>query len=283
VISNRIVAFVAFTFAISWVIWVAMVAGSISIETPVGFVLNIVAMAGPTIAALILAARAGAGTLQRLLDGFSFSRVSLRWLAVAFTLPLAMVAVAIAVSVLVFGAPTPIITVAVIGAIAVEYVRVFFFGGPLEEELGWRGYALPRLQVGLTAWRAALLLGLVWGLWHLPLYFVPGTGQQETAAASDVVFAFVAFVIWTMGLSVLFTWLFNETGGSVLVVMVLHASVNVGSFVPAAVGSTGAASFLYALLTWIVALLVAWRLGSEHLASRPRVVETDAADRAAPA
>jgi uncharacterized protein len=281
--SRRIVAFVALTFAISWVIWVAMVARSISIETPLGAVLNIVAMAGPTIAALVLAGRAGVGTLQRLLDGFSLRRVSLRWLAVAFTLPLAMIAVAIAVSVLVFGAPTPIITVAVIGAVAVEYVRVFLVGGPLEEELGWRGYALPRLQVGLTAWRAALLLGLVWGLWHLPLYFVPGTGQQETAAASDVVFAFVAFVIWTMGLSVLFTWLFNETGGSVLVVMVLHASVNVGSFVPAAVGSTGAASFLYAIVTWIVALIVVRRFGSTDLSSRPRAVETDAVDEATPA
>ena len=274
--------FVGLTFAISWAIWLAMVAGSISIGTPIGAALNIVAMAGPTIAALILAGRAGRATLQGLLEGFSLTRLSRRWLAVAFILPLAMVAMAIAISVLAFGASTPIITVAVIGAIAVEYVRVFVLGGP-QEELGWRGYALPRLQVGLSAWRAALLLGLVWGLWHLPLYFVPGTGQQETAAASGVVFAFVAFVIWTMGLSVLFTWLFNETRGSVLVVMVLHASVNVGSFVPAAIGSTGAASFLYAILTWIVALFVAWRFGSEHLATRPRMVETDAADKAAPA
>jgi hypothetical protein len=75
-----------------------------------------------------------------------------------------------------------------------------------------------------------------------------------------------------MGLSVLFTWLFNETGGSLVIAILFHVAVNLAAFVPAAVGSPGAASFLYPLITWIVALIVAARYGRENLASRPRVV-----------
>jgi uncharacterized protein len=269
--STQLEAFFALTFAISWLIWLLMVTGSISIETTTGLIINVVATAGPSIAALILALALGGGELQRLLGGFSLSRVSVRWVLIALLLPLGMIAAAIAVSVGAFGAPGPVITAAVLGTLAVEFVRVVFLGGPLEEELGWRGFALPRLQVRRSAFSASVLLGFIWGLWHIPMYFVQGTGQYETAAASGPVFAIVAFVIWTIGLSILFTWLFNQTGGSLIVVILFHASVNLGAFVPAAVGSTGAASFLYAIATWIVALLVAGRFGHEHLATRSRV------------
>jgi hypothetical protein len=69
--------------------------------------------------------------------------------------------------------------------------------------------------------------------------------------------------------------IFNQTGGSLIVVILLHASVNLGSFVPAAVGSTGAASFLYALITLVVASAVVLRHGRRALASRPRVTVGD--------
>ena len=270
--SRHLGAFFALTFATSWAIWGAMVASSTSIETTVGLVLNVVATAGPSIAALVVAAALGGGTLRRLLDSFSLDRVSPRWALVAVLLPLGMIAVAIAVSVGAMGSSMPVVTVSVVGVLIVEFVRIVFLGGPLEEELGWRGFALPRLQVGRSAFSASALLGFIWGVWHIPLYFVSGTGQHETGVASGPVFAIVAFVVWTIGLSILFTWLFNQTRGSLIVVILFHAAVNLGAFVPAAVGSTGAASFLYALVTWGVALVVAARLGREHLASISRVV-----------
>jgi membrane protease YdiL (CAAX protease family) len=265
----QLLAFVALTFAISWTIWWGMAFGSMTIATTPGSVLNVIATAGPTIAALVLAVALGGGELRRLLGGFSVSLVSGRWLLVALLLPQAMIVVAIAISVAAFGAPTPVVTIGVVGALAREFVRVLFFGGPLQEELGWRGFALPRLQARRTAFDASVLLGLVWGLWHIPLYFVPGTGQFETVSgATSPAFAIGAFVVWTIGLSILFTWLFNETRGSLIVVILFHASINLGSFVPAAVGSTGAASTLYAVITWIVALVVVSRYGRTTLSGR---------------
>jgi membrane protease YdiL (CAAX protease family) len=270
--SKQLGAFVALTFAISWAIWLAMVAGSVSIHTIAGLVLNVIATAGPSIAALILAVAMGRGELQRLLQSYSPGRVSPPWALVALILPLAMIAVAIAASVGAFGAAVPVITVGVLGVLVTEFLRVLFLGGPLEEELGWRGFALPRLQAQRSAFSASVLLGAIWGVWHIPLYFVSGTGQQESAGAAGTEFAIGAFVVWTIGLSILFTWLFNQTSGSLIVVMLFHAAVNLGAFVPGAVGSTGAASFLYALVTWIVALIVVARYGRENLASHARIV-----------
>ena len=144
-----------------------------------------------------------------------------------------------------------------------EFVRVLFLGGPVGEELGWRGFALPRLQQHRNALDASILLGLIWGLWHLPLYFVLGTGQSELLrAGTSPVFAIGGFIGWTIGLSVLFTWLFNQTGGSLIVVILFHASVNLAAFLPTAVGSGGPASLLNVVITWLVAIGVVVRCRS---------------------
>ena len=240
---------------------------SFGIGSPVGLLLSIVATAGPSIAAVALASILGRAELRELLAGFSISRLSARWAALAVALPLAMIAVAIAVAVAFLGSPSPTLTLGVVGVLLVEFVRVLFLGGPLEEELGWRGFALPRLQGRLAALEASILLGVIWGLWHIPLYFVPGTGQFETiAAGTDPAFAIGGFIGWTIGLSVLFTWLFNQTRASLLVVMLFHAAVNLGAFLPSAVGSAGAASLLYVVVTWLVAAVVAIRFGRRTLA-----------------
>ncbi len=268
---HQLASYFGLTFAISWVIWLGLIVGSLHIQTPVGAVLNVVAIAGPSIAALVLATVLGRGELRRLLAGFSLSRLSVRWMVVALVLPLAMMAAAIAVSVAIFGAPRPALTLSVAGGVVLaEFVRVLFRGGPMGEELGWRGFALPRLQQHRNALDASILLGLIWGFWHLPLYFVLGTGQSELLrAGTSPVFAIGGFIGWTIGLSVLFTWLFNQTGGSLIVVILFHASVNLVAFLPAAVGSGGPAPLLNVVITWLVAIGVVVRFGRARLASPP--------------
>ena len=269
---HQLAAYFGLTFAISWAIWLGLILSSLHIQTLMGAVLNVVAIAGPSIAAIVLATVLGRGELRRLLAGFSLSRLSLRWTVIALVLPLAMMVGAIAVSGAAFGALRPAVSFSLAGVVLAEFVRVLFLGGPVEEELRWRGFALPRLQQHRNALDASILLGLVWGLWHLPLYFVLGTGQSEmlTAGASPA-FAIGGFLGWTIGLSVLFTWLFNQTGGSLIVVILFHAAVNLTVFLPAAVGSGGAASLLNVIITWLVAIGVVVRFGRARLVSLPRV------------
>jgi membrane protease YdiL (CAAX protease family) len=269
---HQVVTYFGLTFAISWAIWLGLILGSLHIQTLMGAVLNVVAIAGPSIAAIVLATALGRAELRRLLAGFSLSRLSVRWTVTALLLPLAMMVAAIAVSVTVFGAPSPGVSFGLAGVVLAEFVRVLFLGGPVGEELGWRGFALPRLQQHRNAWDASIVLGLVWGLWHLPLYFVLGTGQSEMLRAGiSPAFAIGGFLVWTVGLSVLFTWLFNQTRGSLIVVILFHTAVNLAVFLPSAVGSEGAASLLNVIITWLVAIGVVVRCGRARLASLPRV------------
>lgn len=88
--------------------------------------------------------------------------------------------------------------------------------GPLSEELGWRGYALDRLQKKHGALTSALIVGLAWGLWHGPLFAMVGTSQHELAVP------FVGFVVGMMLQSVLYTWLHNNTRGSLWTAIFFH-------------------------------------------------------------
>lgn len=86
------------------------------------------------------------------------------------------------------------------------------------EEIGWRGYALPRLACRFGFARASLLLGLIWACWHLPLFFVPGADKYGQS-----------FPVWTLqvvALSVAITWLYARAGGSLLLTMLMHSAVN---------------------------------------------------------
>jgi membrane protease YdiL (CAAX protease family) len=273
---HPLVAFFGLAYSISWAIWIPMVAASIDIGSVGGGVLNAIAIAGPSIAALLIAAGLGSAQLRDLVAGLSLARMPIRWAVIALGLPLVMIANAIASGVAFFGTPAPIFSIGLVGIMLGEFVRILFLGGPLGEELGWRGFALPRLQARRTAFDASVLLGVIWGLWHIPLYFVSGTGQFETLnAGTDPAFAIGGFVGWTIGLSVLFTWLINETRGSLLVVILFHASVNLAVYLPAALGSTGIVSLLNVAVTWLVALLVAVRVGRATLAASPKHTTPD--------
>jgi membrane protease YdiL (CAAX protease family) len=88
--------------------------------------------------------------------------------------------------------------------------------GPLSEELGWRGYALGRLQTRWNALTSSLIVGLVWALWHLPLFMMVGTSQHELGLP------FIGFLIKMIASSILYTWLYNNTKQSLWSAILLH-------------------------------------------------------------
>jgi membrane protease YdiL (CAAX protease family) len=88
--------------------------------------------------------------------------------------------------------------------------------GPLSEELGWRGYALDRLGTRWNALISSLMVGFFWGLWHLPLFYIPGTSQY----LYDI--SFFGFLVGLLAISVLYTWIFNNTGASIWSAVFFH-------------------------------------------------------------
>jgi membrane protease YdiL (CAAX protease family) len=88
--------------------------------------------------------------------------------------------------------------------------------GPLSEEIGWRGYALGRLQTRWDALTSSLIVGLVWALWHLPLFMMVGTSQHELGIP------FIGFLVGFMASSIFYTWLYNNTKQSLWSAILLH-------------------------------------------------------------
>src|SRR5918999_510962 len=170
------------------------------------------ALFGPALAAVIVATAAdGKPSLKDLLGRVVRWRVGARWYAVALGLPV-ILALAAAGLHLALGARSSI----EFGGLSVLNFVVFVL--IVGEELGWRGYALPRLLARRSALAASLILGVLWGLWHLPPFFVPGAPQHGLPIT--------AFLLLTMAYSVLFTWIYLHTGGSVLLAALFHGAIN---------------------------------------------------------
>jgi uncharacterized protein len=104
----------------------------------------------------------------------------------------------------------------------------FLFLGAIGEEPGWRGFALPRLQERYGPLSGTLILGSLWAFWHLPVWlFVPGgNAGGEPSGLLPISISFVGWVSFILAVSIIMTWIFNHTRGSVLLMMLFHAAIN---------------------------------------------------------
>jgi len=106
------------------------------------------------------------------------------------------------------------------------YFVVVFFGVALPEEIGWRGFALPRMQPRYGPLRGTLLLGILWCFWHLIFFLTPGHGGGPGTSFATLLISFAYFFIIVMAFSIIFTWVFNHTGGSVFIANILHTAID---------------------------------------------------------
>lgn len=138
------------------------------------------------------------------------------------------------------------------------------------EELAWRGFALPKLQARYNALTSSVILGVFWGLFHLPLFFtVTGSSQADAN--------FFGFLLSTVCVSIIFTWMFNHTRGSVLLAYLLHGATNTWTRIFAIdhSGNPLVASAMTGLTVVLAAILVS-TFGPETLSSKgTRIQETE--------
>lgn len=169
---------------------------------------------GPSLAAVIVAGMTGGRAgIKALFSRLARWRVGLRWYLIMLFAPLPLFVAIVYVNVL-LGAPAP--TAAQLAAWPSLFgfflsLIISPFGGAWEE-LGWRGYALPELLSDRSWLTASLILGVLWAAWHLPILI---TGQIPWPN-----------LVIIMGMSIIFTWLFNNTRGSALLAFLFHASID---------------------------------------------------------
>jgi membrane protease YdiL (CAAX protease family) len=135
----------------------------------------------------------------------------------------------------------------------VTFVIIFFFGGPLAEEPGWRGFALPRIQSRFGALRGALLLGVVWAFWHLPDFLTRAQGGGPGTGWGTFFTNLPLFVLLVVALNIVMTWVYNHTQGSLFIAILLHASVNTAGILPELFPTPGIPLFTLSNLALLIA------------------------------
>ncbi len=230
-VKRKVWLFFLLTFIYSWLLWLPYVLsgfGLIKLSETITSLMTVAVMLGafgPLIMAVLLIrfkeGRTGLKSYFR--NAFSL-RTKPIYYVVAFLLPVLITALAHYIvdftnlDVL----PTSLFpedwafpTIAII----IPYFIFILVAGGGQEEFGWRGYAQEPMQQRFGILGGSIIIGLIWGLWHLPLWFMPGEGHSY--------YSFFAFLIYTVSTSIIIGWLYNASGKKLVIAWIIHAAGNV--------------------------------------------------------
>ena len=255
---------------LSWIVWAPLAVAGLGWTTErYPPYLHLVGGLGPLMAALIVTAVcAGRAGLARLIETGWAVRGRLSWIVFAVVAPLLLL-VASAAVLRVIG-PGHVawadvgksVEYPALGRAAYAVANVLFYG--FGEEVGWRGFALPRLQARRSALTAALFISGAWAVWHLPLFaFAGGLSSLGIGGVAGWLSSIVTG-------SILMTWLFNTSRGSVVAVAVFHGVLDIVMTSP----SGGPLTFIMGAAVTIIGLLIPLAFGRRNLSRRPRVQES---------
>jgi len=229
--KRNVWAFFGITVVISWLLWLPFVlagAGVIALTDTLAALTTPAVMLGafaPLISAVIMIVRkeGWAGLKQFFRKALSF-RIKPIYYVLAVLIPLLITALAhytiniAGIDILpssLFPADFPV----PVAVLIIPYFLFIAIAGGGQEEFGWRGYALQPLQQRFGILRASIIIGIVWGVWHLPLWFMPGEGHAY--------YSFFAFLLFTVSMSVIIGWLYNASGKKMVVAWIFHSISNV--------------------------------------------------------
>ncbi|MDL5156186.1 CPBP family intramembrane glutamic endopeptidase [Actinomycetospora termitidis] len=219
-----LVSFFVLSYAVTWLLWSPVVILGLpvfepSTAAPNPAVLPAIAIGVTGTAVFMIWVTEGRDGLRRYRERLLTWRVGIGWWAVAI---LALPVGGMIVATLLGASDTLLaLTPAALVSYPLAYLAHFVFG-PLFEESGWRGFALPRMQYRLGPARGTLVLGLLWSAWHFFLYAPMWFGSDLAAGLQSL----IIFSVLTTAMTFLFTWLSNHTRASLLLVILLHGSVD---------------------------------------------------------
>ncbi len=218
---NPIPAFFVLTFVIAWSLWLPL-----GLLAPENVLFTLPGAWSPTISALILIGLTeGRIGVKSFLKKVLRWRVGFQWYLVVLSGIAVIAYLAIGIGML-FDIPAPALSLPnglpremLIGFLPIIFIINIFVGGPLAEDIGWRGYILPKMREGMTALHASLVIGVIWAIWHLPYFIFPAWNS----AVGNV--PFIWFILLTTSWSVLFAWVYVNTE-SILMPVLFHAAIN---------------------------------------------------------
>lgn len=260
---HALLCFFSLAFLISWSFSIPLAlarAGLVSPAPP--FAIHYLASIGPLLAAVIVTwVCDGPAGAKHLIAGLGRWRGSLRWLLVCVGAPIGLFALAVGWA---YAENGRVPDLRLLGD--VDYLPHLGIAGAVclwlltygvGEEVGWRGFALPRLQRRHSALAASLLLSIAWAAWHLPAFF-----YRDTYMAMGLAAGFPTMFVSLAAAAIVFTWIFNSTHGSLLMVTIFHALFDLLSVSEA--GGPAAAAIMSAAVM-VAAVLIVLRYGTANL------------------
>ena len=255
-----IILFFLIAYGFSWMLWIPEALanrGLLGSSILVDFLLGPYNPAawGPFVSAVVLTFyhKRGSGVMQLLKKGVDYRFERKWWIPTILLCPL-IVGGAFLFAIFAGNTGPALDWVSDPVLILVQFVVIFFTGGPIQEEFGWRGYALPHLQKRYNAVTSSIIVGFLWGFWHLPYTLI---GTEITHA-----YGIIPEIITAILLSVLFTWLYNNTNGSILVALLFHNMFNWSNYMfPALQTPIGSPLFLtfFIISTMIVIIIFGYK------------------------
>ncbi|HEY6682899.1 MAG TPA: type II CAAX endopeptidase family protein [Propionibacteriaceae bacterium] len=274
---HPLAAFLVLTYGLSWALWIPLDIFRDATSGPFTSIALLIGSNVPSVVAIVLTAVGfGKGATRKLLGQLLIWRVGWRWYLVLLA-PTALVVGTITLVAVTRGGPTAALAMPLLNAIF--FVAFMTFpGSAVGEEIGWRGFALPRLQARRTALTASLVVGSLHGLWHLPLW-LRGDADHRLSA-------YPAFLIQALALAVIYTWLYNNTKGSLLIVALFHTATNAPLtlvLLPLGIENWILPFWLMAGFTVVAAVVVVAVFGPTNLSRHPRQTQpATPADAATP-
>lgn len=245
--------FFILTFVFSWLFWIiGILLHEAEPETPVR-VFHYIGGVIPTLMAILMiyirhTPEERRDYWQRVIG---FKRIGAKWYAVILLAAPVLAGLGVLLDLVIGGkgvAPETAARFTSHPLAIVPYAIFILFFGPLPEELAWRGYALELLQKRWGALASSLFLGTAWTVWHIPLFFIPGSYQHELGLGT---LGFWLFMMDKIPQSVLMTWVYNNNRRSTLSAVLFHFSVN---FVGEIFDLTARTELFY-IIFWILAAI----------------------------
>jgi membrane protease YdiL (CAAX protease family) len=253
--------FFLLTYLLSWLIWIPLDLahfgiGGLSIPEGASNTVRLLGVLMPAVAALILTGlRSGREGLRGLLKRLTIWRVGWKWWAAATMIQPVLLILAALVYNLLLGQP-PVTPIPIDSVSAFIITVIFLLIAALGEEIGWRGVALPSLQVRNSALVSSIILGLLWGAWHIPFWLLMDTFDQFGG-----LYLVLNFLL--LPLTFFITWIFNHTHSSLLMPVVLHLAFNIVNTILLPVTLNVTAFGLFIALNWLAMIPILSRLGHD--------------------
>jgi len=261
-VKYQIILFFVFSYLISWAIWIPQslsYLGICEVYIPSESPINLLTVWGPGLAAILLVIlMAGKIGLRKLFSPIKRWRVAIHWYIFVLFLPAVVQLVSHGLYILIGRSSKLIPALSELGpdyATMLPLLVIFVIPNALGEEIGWRGFALPRLQKKYNALISSIIVGIFWSIWHIPTWTAQGF----------LGLTLVNLIINIILYSILFAWIFNNSNKSLLLVWIFHITIAVTGYF------LGSPTLTDSILLLLVVIIIVALSGPKNLSKKHKI------------